>query len=69
MDPGAFATAQVPYNPINPSAAGPLPPGSAAPDQERLILYAAAGEPAYSFQGRRCHSARSEASISAIIEA
>jgi hypothetical protein len=31
--------------------------------------WAAAGEPAYSFQGRRCHSARSEASIAAIIEA
>jgi L-galactose dehydrogenase/L-glyceraldehyde 3-phosphate reductase len=41
LDAGAFATAQVPYNPLNPSAVGPLPPGSAAPDQERLILHAA----------------------------
>jgi hypothetical protein len=30
---------------------------------------AAAGERAYSFQGRRCHSARSDASIAAIIAA
>lgn len=44
LDAGAFATAQVPYNPLNPSAAGPLPPGSAAPDQERLILHAAAAD-------------------------
>jgi aryl-alcohol dehydrogenase-like predicted oxidoreductase len=41
LDAGAFATAQVPYNPLNPSAVGPLPPGSAVPDQERLILHAA----------------------------
>jgi L-galactose dehydrogenase/L-glyceraldehyde 3-phosphate reductase len=41
LDAGAFATAQVPYNPLNPSAVGPLPAGSAAPDQERLILHAA----------------------------
>lgn len=44
LDAGAFDTAQVPYNPLNPSAAGPLPPGSAAPDQERLILHAAAAD-------------------------
>ncbi len=41
LDAGAFDTAQVPYNLLNPSAVGPLPPGSAAPDQERLILHAA----------------------------
>jgi aryl-alcohol dehydrogenase-like predicted oxidoreductase len=41
---GAFAAAQVPYNLLNPSAAGALPAGSAAPDQERLILHAAAAD-------------------------
>jgi aryl-alcohol dehydrogenase-like predicted oxidoreductase len=44
LDAGAFATAQVPHNLLNPSAVGPLPPGSAAPDQERLILHAAAAD-------------------------
>jgi L-galactose dehydrogenase/L-glyceraldehyde 3-phosphate reductase len=44
LDAGAFATAQVPYNILNPSAVGTLPPGSAAPDQERLILHAAAAD-------------------------
>jgi aryl-alcohol dehydrogenase-like predicted oxidoreductase len=44
LDAGAFATAQVPYNILNPSAVGSLPPGSAAPDQERLILHAAAAD-------------------------
>lgn len=42
VDMGAFAAAQVPYNLLNPSAAGALPPGSAAPDQQRMILHAAA---------------------------
>jgi aryl-alcohol dehydrogenase-like predicted oxidoreductase len=42
LDAGALDAAQVPYNLLNPSAVGPLPPGSAAPDQERLILHAAA---------------------------
>jgi aryl-alcohol dehydrogenase-like predicted oxidoreductase len=42
LDAGAFATAQVPYNLLNPSAFGALPPGSTAPDQQRLIVHAAA---------------------------
>lgn len=44
LDAGAFATAQVPYNLLNPSAAAAPVPGSAAPDQERLILHAAAAD-------------------------
>ena len=44
LDAGAFATAQVPYNLLNPSAVGPLPPGSTAPDQERLVVHAAAAD-------------------------
>jgi aryl-alcohol dehydrogenase-like predicted oxidoreductase len=44
LDMNAFATAQVPYNLLNPSAVGALPPGSTAPDQERLILHAAAAD-------------------------
>ncbi len=40
LSSGAFATAQVPYNLLNPSAAGPLPAGIQAPDQQSLMLHA-----------------------------
>jgi aryl-alcohol dehydrogenase-like predicted oxidoreductase len=45
LDGGAFATAQVPYNLLNPSAVSPLPPGATdAQDQEGLATHAAAAE-------------------------
>jgi L-galactose dehydrogenase/L-glyceraldehyde 3-phosphate reductase len=39
---GGFATAQMPYNLLNPSGVAPLPPGSAMPDLEGRIADAAA---------------------------
>jgi len=40
IDSRLFDTAQVPHNLLNPSAAMPLPAGSAMPDQEGLMLHA-----------------------------
>lgn len=42
IDSRLFDTAQVPHNLLNPSAAMPLPAGSAMPDQEGLMLHAKA---------------------------
>ena len=41
LESGAFATAQVPYNLLNPSA---VSPGAAAPDQDGLAVRAAAAD-------------------------
>ena len=41
LEEGGFATAQMPYNLLNPSGIAPLPVGSAMPDLERRIAQAA----------------------------
>ncbi|MBP0447583.1 aldo/keto reductase [Roseomonas sp. SSH11] len=44
LDEGGFATAQMPYNILNPSGVAPLPPGSAMPDLGRVIQHAASAD-------------------------
>jgi aryl-alcohol dehydrogenase-like predicted oxidoreductase len=44
LDQGGFATAQIPYNVLNPSAIAPLPAGSAMPDLGGVIAQAAAAD-------------------------
>lgn len=41
LDEGGFATAQMPYNLLNPSGISPLPEGSAMPDLGGVIAHAA----------------------------
>jgi aryl-alcohol dehydrogenase-like predicted oxidoreductase len=44
LDQGGFATAQMPYNILNPSGVAPLPAGSAMPDLGGVIAQAAAAD-------------------------
>lgn len=44
LDEGGFATAQMPYNLLNPSGISPLPEGSAMPDLGGCIAHAAAAD-------------------------
>lgn len=44
LDEGGFATAQMPYNLLNPSGVAALPPGLAVPDLDRVIQHAAAAD-------------------------
>jgi L-galactose dehydrogenase/L-glyceraldehyde 3-phosphate reductase len=41
LDEGGFATAQMPYNLLNPSGIAPLPAGASVPDLDRVIAHAA----------------------------
>ncbi|MCR0984393.1 aldo/keto reductase [Roseomonas populi] len=44
LDEGGFATAQMPYNLLNPSGLSPLPPGLPSPDLGGVIGHAAAAD-------------------------